>query len=313
MSEITNLDLYDILEVSPDVSEKQIIKAYRKKALKCHPDKNPDNPKAAELFHQLSKALEVLTDAAARAAYDRLLKAKEAAKLRNKLLDSKRKKFKDELESREKSACEQRETNVAAQRSLEEEIERLRKEGSHLLEQEQELLKEQLHNQELEKQEEDVVSEVSPKLKIKWKCKKGDLNNGGYTEDIISEILNKYGEVTALILSAKKGGSAIVEFKSAFSAQCVVDEEKGLPNNPLSFTWLSGKPTNTPSSGQNSNQNTQSPNRHEQPSTTSFPIYSNMTGTTESEDKDFESIVLMRMRQAEERKHLIDQMKEEDG
>jgi DnaJ family protein C protein 17 len=41
-------------------------KAYRKKALACHPDKNPDNPKAAELFHQLSKALEILTDASAR-------------------------------------------------------------------------------------------------------------------------------------------------------------------------------------------------------------------------------------------------------
>jgi len=41
-------------------------KAYRKKALVCHPDKNPDNPKAAELFHQLSKALEILTDESAR-------------------------------------------------------------------------------------------------------------------------------------------------------------------------------------------------------------------------------------------------------
>jgi DnaJ family protein C protein 17 len=41
-------------------------KAYRKKALLCHPDKNPENPKAAELFHQLSKALEILTDESAR-------------------------------------------------------------------------------------------------------------------------------------------------------------------------------------------------------------------------------------------------------
>jgi DnaJ family protein C protein 17 len=34
--------------------------------LSCHPDKNPDNPKAAELFLQLTRALEILTDAAAR-------------------------------------------------------------------------------------------------------------------------------------------------------------------------------------------------------------------------------------------------------
>lgn len=72
----------------------QITKAYRKKALKCHPDKNPDNKEAAELFHELSKALEVLTDAKARAAYDAVLKAKEKARLRTQALDSKRKKFK---------------------------------------------------------------------------------------------------------------------------------------------------------------------------------------------------------------------------
>lgn len=44
----------------------QIKKAYRKKALTCHPDKNPDNPRAAELFHELSRALEILTDTKAR-------------------------------------------------------------------------------------------------------------------------------------------------------------------------------------------------------------------------------------------------------
>lgn len=72
----------------------QITKAYRKKALKCHPDKNPDDPAAVELFHELSKALEVLTDLKAKAAYDAVLKAKERARLRTQALDAKRKKFK---------------------------------------------------------------------------------------------------------------------------------------------------------------------------------------------------------------------------
>jgi len=44
----------------------QIKKAYRKKALTCHPDKNPDNPRAAELFQELSRVLEILTDTNAR-------------------------------------------------------------------------------------------------------------------------------------------------------------------------------------------------------------------------------------------------------
>lgn len=75
-------------------------KAYRQKALSCHPDKNPDNPRAAELFHQLSQALEVLTDATARAAYDKVRRAKKQAAERTQRLDEKRKKVKLDLEAR---------------------------------------------------------------------------------------------------------------------------------------------------------------------------------------------------------------------
>lgn len=48
----------------------------------------------AALFHKLSKALEVLSDPKAKAAFDAVLKAKERAKLRTHALDAKRKKFK---------------------------------------------------------------------------------------------------------------------------------------------------------------------------------------------------------------------------
>ncbi len=44
----------------------QITSAYRKKALKYHPDKNPDDPSAAERFQRLSKAYNVLSDPAAK-------------------------------------------------------------------------------------------------------------------------------------------------------------------------------------------------------------------------------------------------------
>lgn len=130
--DIYKQDLYSILEVAENATDKEIIRGYRKKALKCHPDKNPDNPKAAELFHELSKALEILTDTAARAAYDQTRKAKKAAEERNKVLDSKRKKFKEELEAREKTTLEQNlsQKTEAAEKKLKQEIERLRKEGS---------------------------------------------------------------------------------------------------------------------------------------------------------------------------------------
>lgn len=53
-ADLMKLDLYGLLGVLSDAAEKDIKSAYRKKALKCHPDKNPDNPQSAQLFQQLT-------------------------------------------------------------------------------------------------------------------------------------------------------------------------------------------------------------------------------------------------------------------
>ncbi|MBS4099487.1 MAG: molecular chaperone DnaJ [Sulfuricella sp.] len=63
-------DFYEILGVNKDASEEDLKKAYRKLAMKHHPDRNPDNPKAEEHFKEAKEAYEVLSDAQKRAAYD---------------------------------------------------------------------------------------------------------------------------------------------------------------------------------------------------------------------------------------------------
>ena len=62
--------LYHLLGIESDADESAIKKAYRKKALLCHPDKNPNNPKAAETFHEITEAYSILTDKDTRKAYD---------------------------------------------------------------------------------------------------------------------------------------------------------------------------------------------------------------------------------------------------
>ncbi len=63
-------DYYEILEVSKDSSQEEIKKAYRKKAIQYHPDKNPDDKTAEEKFKEAAEAYEVLSKEDKRQRYD---------------------------------------------------------------------------------------------------------------------------------------------------------------------------------------------------------------------------------------------------
>jgi len=64
-------DYYEVLGVSKEASKEEIKKAYRKQALKYHPDKNPGDKKAEENFKEAAAAYEVLSNDEKRAKYDR--------------------------------------------------------------------------------------------------------------------------------------------------------------------------------------------------------------------------------------------------
>ena len=64
-------DYYEVLEVTREVTTVELKKAYRKKALEFHPDRNPDNPDAEEKFKVCAEAYAVLSDPQKRQMYDR--------------------------------------------------------------------------------------------------------------------------------------------------------------------------------------------------------------------------------------------------
>src|ERR1044071_5761390 len=64
-------DYYEVLGVGRNATEEDVKRAYRKLAVKFHPDKNPDDAQAEEKFKELGEAYDVLMDADKRAAYDR--------------------------------------------------------------------------------------------------------------------------------------------------------------------------------------------------------------------------------------------------
>src|SRR5207244_455800 len=64
-------DYYEVLGVERGATDEEVKRSYRKLAVKFHPDKNPDDPRAEEKFKELGEAYDVLIDPDKRAAYDR--------------------------------------------------------------------------------------------------------------------------------------------------------------------------------------------------------------------------------------------------
>ncbi|WWP00259.1 MAG: molecular chaperone DnaJ [Candidatus Dasytiphilus stammeri] len=67
---MANTDYYEILGVSKSAEERDIKKAYKRLAMKYHPDRNPGNKQAESQFKEIKKAYEILTDPQKKAAYD---------------------------------------------------------------------------------------------------------------------------------------------------------------------------------------------------------------------------------------------------
>lgn len=344
MEELKNVNLYDLLGILQSATLQEIKSAYRKKALSCHPDKNPDNPKAGELFNQLTKALEILIDESARAAYDKVINAKKAAQLRNRELDSRRKRFKEELEAREKQAQEDasvyRGKTKTAEEKLQAEIDRLRKESSKLLKEEVAYVQEQIAKERAERlYEQELGDTTQNRLRVRWCSDKSDNDNGGYNNDNLNKIFSKYGEITVLVVSNKKKGSALVEFKSYASAVKAQQLERGIPPNLLTVEWLTPRSANRNNKTEPQKSDTENVNNEEENNTSAtqknifpsvqqsrpsgnntnrtFPCFSSapdMSNIQQTKfDTDFESVVLRNLRQAEERKRLLQEIEKENA
>jgi len=298
MERVKGLDLYELLGVEVTSDEKTIKKAYRKKALTCHPDKNPDDKKAIELFHQLSDALEVLTDENTRKAYDNVLKARKAQEIRVRAMDAKRQKLKDKLDKGEKLHEQEMDMKMDEEAKLAAEIERLRKEGSRQLEEEQEAMKRQMA-EEARVKVADPATSGAARLKVRWDRK---VLSWPYDKDNLVSIFSKYGEVTAVVVNSKKGGSALVEFANLTEAQMAAKIETGFPGNKLSIKplWEEETATGNPGVAKASNGNSD------------VIDLTGPQGCQGALSNDFESLVMRNMRQAEERRQLIAQMLAEE-
>ncbi|KAF2403184.1 DnaJ-domain-containing protein [Trichodelitschia bisporula] len=127
----SSIDFYALLGegIHPGSTLSEISRAYRRTALKHHPDKNRSDPDAVSKFHALQIAHDVLSDPAAKAAYDNARAAREARERQNALFEGKRKRMKDDLERRESGAFKRRKDEDDPEEILQREIRRLAEDG----------------------------------------------------------------------------------------------------------------------------------------------------------------------------------------
>lgn len=130
MDRDTWINYYKVLGVTGEASAKEITSAYRVQALKCHPDKNIDDPQASARFHQLTRAYQVLIDEEARRAFDAVLAGRQAFREREQQLDNHRRTMRDDLLRREREARRRKAEQTEAERRLAQEIDRVRREAA---------------------------------------------------------------------------------------------------------------------------------------------------------------------------------------
>jgi DnaJ family protein C protein 17 len=315
---MADVDPYAVLGLAPGMlSDAEIKKAYRKKALVLHPDKRKDSERdiAQKEFDALQKAYDVLLDPQARKALEDLAKARAATRARFDAQDSKRRKLREDLERRERAAERGETEEEEAKERLRVELLRLRRDFASRKK------KYDVHSAEplasetpetttipmepaglgKEMREAFRSSVVVPEhlfrtVKVTWREDVSD-----YPVAKLRDIFSRHGTVEDVVIreGKKKKGSALVVFSELKSAAEASNAVHGDATNPL-FTARVATP-NREATGRGDAHTTSKETFPESASPLSPaaapPPFSSSSGTVSIRDR--ESVVLDGMRRAQ--------------
>nr|GMD42730.1 DnaJ homolog subfamily C member 17 [Ipomoea batatas] len=296
----SDVDHYDVLglpsgEEGAKLSEKEISKAYRLKALELHPDKRPDDRNAHANFQRLKTSYEVLKDEKARKLFDDLLRVKRDKIRRQSQHDTKRRKMMSDLEERERASFEpdarakaqDEEERIA--RKLKEEIAKIRAMHANKASATTPppMKKETEAGGDKESTGGSSRSSLDKEkvLKVTWEKIGVD-----YTAQRLRELFGQFGEVEDVVIkSSRKKGSALVVMTSKDAVASACGNVLGDLSNPLLVVPL--VPSNPPYTSPpfSSGSKDVEPNG---------PALSNLVGAGY---KSFEDAVLEKMRKAAQR------------
>lgn len=144
----SDTDFYTLLGVSFETSQRDIDRAWRKTALKYHPDKVGADPVAKEKFHLASIGYEILSDPTIKVLYDNARTARLQRQRQNELFEGKRRQMKEDLEMRERGVKRGRDEEEGDEEKLEREIRRLAEDGKRRRREREETLRKEMRDEE---------------------------------------------------------------------------------------------------------------------------------------------------------------------
>lgn len=232
-------DYYKLFEIEFKANEKEIRKAYRQKSLLCHPDRAGDDPKAAQMFHLITIALETLLDPSKRKIHDDLILAKRQRETRFKEMDQARQFSKTKLEERESQAKKLKTDQDATKLKLEE----IREKTKYKMKAREQMQKQTRAAATMAVNMMEQGKAIIAKATV-MDCTVKVKLTGNQDETSLKNELSRYGPIDKILVGKKKASVIFQNVRAAFNAvqdaNALFKIEPLMNPEPEAFQYLRG-------------------------------------------------------------------------